>query len=317
MDIYGTIGPSCAQPEILRAMFQEGMTGMRLNASHITVQEAEPQIRMIQEAGDSCGVAAKILIDLQGPELRIGKIAALPLQKGQRVSFGHAGIPVPDLVMEALEPGMEILLDDGGIRLEMTSRNDAVVRVGGTLTSFKSIALPGADLYPPTMTAQDVMNIQDAVRLGVTGVMQPFVRNAEDLRIVRAALHGAGGDSIALFAKIENLAGVQNLETFFPMAQEIVIARGDLGNAVPLWELPRIQKDIARRCRAAGVPFMVVTQMLASMEHHATPTRAEVSDIYNAVCDGASSVMVTGETAVGEYPVEVIRYLSKVVHSNE
>ena len=188
--------------------------------------------------------------------------------------------------------------------------HEACVRRGGVLSGGKSIALSGVELDPPAMTRQDYENIKDAVIYGVTGVMQPFVRSAADLQTVRNALEQVGGKDIRLLAKIENLSGVENLESFFGLADEIVIARGDLGNAMPLWELPRVQKDLSRRCKAAGVPFMVVTQMLASMEHHAVPTRAEVSDIYNAVCDGASSVMVTGETAVGQYPIEVIRYLS-------
>ena len=197
----------------------------------------------------------------------------------------------------------------------MLGDHKAIVRRGGVLSGEKSIALSGVELKPPAMTNQDYENIKDAVEYGVTGVMQPFVRSAADLQTVRNAINEACGNEIRLFAKIENLSGVENLENFFGLADEIVIARGDLGNAMPLWELPRVQKDLSSRCKAAGVPFMVVTQMLASMEHSAVPTRAEVNDIYNAICDGASSVMVTGETAVGQYPIEVIRYLAKTVNS--
>ena len=161
----------------------------------------------------------------------------------------------------------------------------------------------------PALTDSDFENIKIASEYNITGVMQPFVRSADDLKAVREALNNSGGQDIKIYAKIENTTGVENLESFFEYADEIVIARGDLGNAVPLWELPGIQKDISSRCSDHHMPFMVVTQMLAYMEHSKVPTRAEVSDIYNAVCDGASSVMVTGETAVGDYPVEVIRYL--------
>jgi pyruvate kinase len=143
------------------------------------------------------------------------------------------------------------------------------------------------------------------------------VRDRQDLETVRAALNTSGASSIRLFAKIENTEGVHNLDDLIPACDEIVIARGDLGNAMPLWELPRVQKVISERCRRAQKPFMVVTQMLASMEHNAVPTRAEVSDIFNAVCDGAASVMVTGETAIGNYPVEVIRYLANTVREAE
>lgn len=339
IDIYGTIGPACSNPKILEEMFREGMTGLRLNTSHISLREAADQVEMIHAAAAACGIKAKLLIDMQGPELRIGKMEAIDLKNSEIVTFicnnsnregdncsdseaflsadleNAAAIPVTPLVFDALKPGTEVLLDDGKILLSVKENKRAEVVRGGILRGGKSIALVGSSLKPPAMTEQDYQNLRDAKSYGVTGVMQPFVRDAEDLRQVRDFLDANGGEDIKLLAKIENLSGVANLETFFPLSDEIVIARGDLGNAVPLWELPRIQKDIEARCRKANMPFMVVTQMLASMEHSAVPTRAEVSDIYNAVCDGAASVMVTGETAVGEYPVEVIRYLTKTAHS--
>ena len=164
---------------------------------------------------------------------------------------------------------------------------------------------------------QDRENLALAPSCGVTAVMQPFVRNADDLKTVRAAMNERGGTDIRLFAKIENRRGMDALPELLPNADEIVIARGDLGNAVPLWELPAVQKRIAAACRASGTPFMVVTQMLASMEHSRVPTRAEMSDVFNAVLDGAASVMVTGETAAGEYPADVIRYLALAAHAAE
>lgn len=321
INIYGTIGPACANPELLKEMFREGMTGMRINTSHMSVKEAAPQIRMIREAAAACGMEAQILIDMQGPELRIAKMTQqMNIEEDQRICFREEtcegeGIPLPKMVYETLKAGIQVLLDDGKLLLEMLDDHEAIVRRGGVLSGGKSIALPGVELNPPAMTKQDRENIKAAVEYGVTGVMQPFVRRAADLQTVRNAINEACGNEIRLFAKIENLSGVENLENFFGLADEIVIARGDLGNAMPLWELPRVQKDLSIRCKAAGVPFMVVTQMLASMEHSAVPTRAEVSDIYNAICDGASSVMVTGETAVGQYPIEVIRYLSRTVNS--
>lgn len=334
INIYGTIGPACADLEILKQMFQEGMTGLRLNTSHISLKEAEPQIELIHNAAAACGIRAKLLIDMQGPELRVGKLSnPINLETDSSIVIATSGfdgevegndsfnvcqspvIPVPDVVSAALKSGMQLLLDDGKLLLQMTSHNEAKILRGGLLRGGKSIAVKGAVINVPAMTDQDQQNIKDAVHYGVTGVMQPFVRDAQDLHEVRRALSKAGARHISLLAKIENLSGVANLESFFDLADEIVIARGDLGNAVPLWELPALQKDIERRCLDANVPFMVVTQMLASMEHSAVPTRAEVSDIYNAVCDGASSVMVTGETAVGEYPVEVIKYLARTVRS--
>ena len=314
--IYGTLGPRCCDVETLRAMFDAGMTGVRLNLSHITLHDAAQEIENLHHAAGLCGTAADLLIDMQGPELRTGALESpLTLEEGQDVMLGAGGIPVPDLVLPCLTPGQELLLDDGKLLLEVldckTRSSRARVLRGGCLTSRKSLALPGCSLHPPTLTQMDLQNLSLAVSYGVTGVMQPFVRDKNDLETVRSTLDRFGGKDIRLFAKIENQEGVRNLDELIPACDEIVIARGDLGNAMPLWELPRVQKDISKKCRVAGRDFMVVTQMLYTMEHAAVPTRAEVSDIFNAVCDGAASVMVTGETAVGDYPVEAIRYLFK------
>jgi len=314
-EIYGTLGPRCSDTDTLCAMFDAGMSGMRLNLSHITLHDAAGEIEALHRAAAKCGVRAQLLIDMQGPELRIGALERpLILAVGDEVTLGDGGIPVPELVLPVLTPGQAVLLDDGKLLLEVVStgmmRIHAEVKRGGSLTGRKSIALPGTNLHPPTLTAMDLENIALAPSYGVTGLMQPFVRDRTDLETVREALDAAGGKEIRLFAKIENQEGVRNLDSLIPACDEIVIARGDLGNAMPLWELPRVQKQIAARCRAAGRDFMVVTQMLYTMEHSAVPTRAEVSDIFNAVCDGAASVMVTGETAVGDYPVEAIRYLA-------
>ena len=320
--IYGTLGPRCCDVETLRAMFDAGMTGVRLNLSHITLHDAAQEIENLHHAAGLCGTSADLLIDMQGPELRTGALESpLTLEEGQDVTLGAGGIPVPDLVLPCLTPGQELLLDDGKLLLEVldckTRSSRARVLRGGCLKSRKSLALPGCSLHPPTLTQMDLQNLSLAVSYGVTGVMQPFVRDRADLEAVRKALNSFGGERIRLFAKVENLEGVRNLDELIPACDEIVIARGDLGNAMPLWELPRVQKEISRKCRVAGRDFMVVTQMLYTMEHTAVPTRAEVSDIFNAVCDGAASVMVTGETAVGDYPVEAIRYLAKTADEAE
>lgn len=345
VEIYGTLGPSCESEEILRAMFAEGMTGIRLNLSHVTLEQSKTWIDTYHAAARAAGVEAKLLIDMQGPELRMGQLKKpLMLEEGDIVSMirkrdypaayveGEKLISIPHHVLYELRVGQQMLLDDGKILIEigaqdattlppLASEEHGVVqgRVlrGGKLRGRKSIALPGVEIHPPTLTFKDMDNLAVAKDYGVTGVMQPFVRDAKDLKNVKRALKKAGAEDIRLFAKIENMEGVGQLEELLPYADEIVIARGDLGNAVPLWELPKLQKQIAATCRAAEKPFMVVTQMLTSMEKNLVPTRAEVSDIYNAVCDGASSVMVTGETAVGEHPVEVIRYLANTVRSYE
>ena len=322
--IYGTLGPACSDPETLRGMFREGMDGLRLNLSHTTLDEAAGLLETCREAARECGVVPELLIDLQGPELRIGRLKA-PVRLGEGELIGMDSLPFPPETRRALEErpsGQEVLLDDGKLLLKTESPGPGrgislrVIR-GGVLESRKSVALPGCRLRTPAMTENDRAQLRNAGKYGVTAVMQPFVRSREDLIEVRGALDASGGGEIRLFAKIENTAGIRRLEELIPACDEIVIARGDLGNAMELWELPAAQKRIAAACRAAGRRFMVVTQMLDSMTHRQVPTRAEVSDIFNAVLDGAASVMVTGETAAGEYPVSVIRYLAKTVREAE
>ena len=330
--IYGTLGPACQDPEILKQMFQEGMDGIRLNLSHTTLDEAADMIGACHSAASACGIRPELLIDMQGPELRIGKLRE-PIQLKAGDVVGPGEIPFPEAVIEALASGQEVLLDDGKIllKVEETEHGAAVMQKlakqrlalrcrvirGGLLQGRKSVALPGCQLQTPAMTDRDRAQIRKAKEFGVTAVMQPFVRSKKDLEEVRGALDQAGGEDIRLLAKIENMAGVEKLRELIPCCDEIVIARGDLGNAMELWELPGVQKRIAAICRDAGRDFMVVTQMLESMTHRQVPSRAEVSDIFNAVLDGAASVMVTGETAAGEYPVYVIRYLVKTVREAE
>lgn len=371
--IYGTLGPACQDEKILVEMFSLGMTGMRLNLSHVTLAESGELIGKMKRAAEVRGVKPQLLIDLQGPELRTGAVAEPILLKNEEiveicaaadqkvVEFLEknreeltetadkkknsesslvqnrtsaqrmpARIELPDITIPYLIPGQEILLDDGKIHLKVVENPEnrkmgsgekrryfAKVLWGGLLKSRKSAAFPGAKINSPTLTKADLENIRLAKEMGVTGVMQPFVRGREDLECVKNALKEAGAEDVKLFAKIENLDGVRKLEELIPEADEIVIARGDLGNAVHLWDLPSVQREISQKCLVTGKPFMVVTQMLASMERNPVPTRAEVNDIFHAVLDGASSVMVTGETAAGDYPVEVIRYLVNTVRSAE
>lgn len=321
LQIYGTLGPACSDTRTLARLFEAGMTGVRLNLSHVGLPGAAEQIERLHAAARQCGVTPQLLIDMQGPELRVGALPApLELAEGTSVRLGR-DVPLPAAVLPRLTPGQPVLLDDGKLLLRVAELlpDGALARVerGGLLQSRKSAALPGVDVHLPAMTDSDRENLYLAKDYGVTGVMQPFVRGREDLETVRAALDEAGGRSIRLFAKIEDRDGMAKLAELIPAADEIVIARGDLGNSGPLWELPALQKRIAAACRDAGRPFMVVTQMLASMEQAPVPTRAEVSDIFNAVLDGAASVMVTGETAVGRWPVEAMRYLVNTAREAE
>lgn len=310
IDVFGTLGPACDDIETLSEMLKSGMTGIRLNLSHTTLAQSREQLDKVRAASERTGISCKLLIDLQGPELRIGALSdPMNLRDGDRISAVKT-IPFPDAVLKALKPGQQILLDDGKILLEMEDMEYARVLRGGSLKSRKSIALPGTAISGPVLTETDLENLSHAAEYGVTGVMQPFVRSKEDLISVRSAFRAFGAEHIRLYAKIENDDGVCRLPELLPYSDEIVIARGDLGNAVTLYRLPAVQKQISRQCREAGKPFMVVTQMLASMEHSPIPTRAEITDVFNAVLDGASSVMVTGETAQGAYPVDSIRVLA-------
>lgn len=348
VEIYGTLGPACQSQDTLETMFRSGMTGMRLNLSHTGLASCKGWLETMQKAASAVGITPKLLIDLQGPELRIGDLEPCELLEDRSVTLGKGGIPVPPSLFPELKPGQQVLLDDGKILLEVEAvlaepgatgekahrlsdpapeagkgtgrpepEGSARCRVlrGGFLKSRKSLALPGLSLDMPTLTESDCSNLAVAREFGVTGVMLPFVRSARDLRNLRTALTEAGAGEIRIFAKIENMEGVDKLETFLPHADEIVIARGDLGNSMPLWELPKIQYRIGEFCRKAGKPYMVVTQMLASMEHAAVSTRAEVSDIFYAILHGASSVMLTGETAAGEYPGEAMEYLCRTVET--
>ncbi len=388
-EIYGTIGPACAKAETLTEMFRLGMAGIRLNLSHTGLESCREWIELIKAAAKAAGKQPKLLIDLQGPELRIGELRQpVELAEGETAVFVESGkngagaaslpendlegagaallpesalegagaaslpendlegagaallpendlagagrdiavIPVPKPVLGAFKAGQEVLLDDGKILLEVLEQEEAAkakegilckVLRGGTLKPRKSIALPGVRLKLPVLTESDRRNIRSARSHGVTGVMLPFVRSAEDLIELRQELQEADAGELEVFAKIENLEGVAHLEELLPFADQIVVARGDLGNSMPLWELPVVQAKIAETCRLAGKPFLIVTQMLASMEEHPFPTRAEVSDIFRAVSEGAASVMVTGETAVGKYPAEAIRYLVNTVRAAE
>lgn len=315
IDIFGTLGPACDDTGILTKMFAAGMTGIRINLSHVFLAECRDSIKRIQEAAMVHRITPEILIDMQGPELRIGKFNHMyDLRSGDSVTLGKNGIPLDPVIISQLGAGDEVLLDDGKILAEVSvasaeSANIHILR-GGRLTQRKSIAIKGKSPHLPPVSQDDLENFRIAKELGITGIMQPFVRSRADIQQLRTALKDCGCDNLKIYAKIENKEGMDNLGSFIDLVDEIIIARGDLGNSMPLWELPHAQKHIAKICRENSKAFMVVTQMLASMEKAEVPTRAEVSDIYNAVLDGAASLMVTGETAVGVNPAEVIKYLS-------
>ena len=314
--IFGTLGPSCSSFETLRAMYSEGMTGIRLNLSHSSLAAESAVLKTVHKAAEAAGKPAGILIDMQGPELRLGDISS-PISLVAGEVFSSDSLPLPAEVAESIHEGDRLLIDDGKLLLYCQGDGTFNVIRGGTVFSRKSVAVEGREFCTPAVTPADLDNLSYAAGCGVEYVMQPFVRGRADLESLREAMKECGCGKLPIFAKIENRTGTGKLDEIIPCCDEIVIARGDLGNAYPLWELPAVQKRISRSCRQAGRPFTVVTQMLSSMEKSPTPTRAEVSDIFNAVLDGASSVMVTGETAIGSYPVEVIKYLFRTVREAE
>ena len=315
--LYGTLGPACADTQTLRAMFREGMAGVRLNLSHGTLKESEAWVESMFAAAQAEGVVPDLLIDLQGPELRIGKLDFPVVLKDSEVFSLDTRFSVPECVVPNLIDGDELLLDDGAILLRIEDARHAICRVirGGMLGSRKSLAVVGRELPAPALTELDIENLRLAKDYGVTGIMQPFVRGKEDLQAVRRAMTETGTESLKVFAKIENQTGLHKLDEIIPLTDVVICARGDLGQAMPLWELPRAQALIVEKCRAAGREFMLSTQMLHSMHHSAVPTRAEVTDVYQAAKSGAAYLLLTGETAVGEYPVEAMRFFAKLAHN--
>lgn len=316
MEFYATLGQPCASRDVLDRLFQAGMTGIRVNLSHTSLSQCGPLLEELYwPAARAAGRPdAHLILDFQGPELRVGDLPRpVPLQEGEDVLLGEGGIPVPPHILETARQGQEISLDDGALLLEVQRTEPAVLvcRVvrGGTLLSRKSLSLLGTNVDTPTLTPEDLANLEKAGRYGATHILQPFVRGRRDIDVVRQTLDRLGLERVQIMAKIENRQGVDRLDEIIEATDQICIARGDLGNSIPLWKLPGIQKDIARRCRAAGREFCLVTQLLWSMEQRPTPTRAEVSDIYNGVLDGASSLMLTGETAAGRWPVQAMEYL--------
>ena len=321
MELYGTLGPACADAETLGLMLDAGMTGARLNLSHTGLEGGARLIEALFEAGRSRGVEPELLIDTQGPELRTGALSSpLTLSKGDVVTLGGEGlIPVPGTVLELLRPGTELLLDDARLSLGVLGCDGNTARAevlrGGVLGSRKSITLPGLEAAAPALTESDRLNLAAARSWGVTAVMQSFTRSAADIAAVRGVLDANGGEDSRVFAKVESRSGVEAVPELLGVSDMIVIARGDLGSACGLYAVPRLQKSIAGLCRGSGTPFMVVTQLLYSMQTNPVPTRAEVSDIYNAVLDGASALMLTNETAAGEHPALAMAALARAANA--
>ena len=318
MEYYATLGAPCAKRDILDKLFQAGMTGIRVNLSHTSLAKCAPLLEELYwpAAHKASRGDAHLILDLQGPELRVGELPRPTLlREGDEILFGDGGIPVPQTILQTARRGQQISIDDGALLLDVKRSSSTVLlcRVirGGVLHSKKSLSLLGSQVDTPPLTPDDIENLSQAKTCGVTHILQPFVRSRKDIDVLRDTLTVLGLGELQIMAKIEDQQGYNHLDEIIAAADQICIARGDLGNSIPLWTLPALQKDIARRCRAAGRDFCLVTQLLWSMEQRPVPTRAEVCDIYNGVLDGASSLMLTGETAAGRWPVQAMGYLVK------
>jgi pyruvate kinase len=298
------------------------MDGARLNFSHGSREAHAEGARIVREVQRDTGKPLALIADLQGPKLRIGDLPEpLDLGRGDEVVVGVDGrpgvdLPVsPDVVGRVLEPGHELLIDDGLVRLrvERVERGLALcsVSVGGVVEAHKGVNLPGVLLPIPSLTPKDVADLRFAVELGVDFVALSFVRSVEDVRDVRLRLEEAGSHAHVI-AKIEKAEAVDALDAIVNEADAIMVARGDLGVEIGPASVPLLQKRIILRGLERGKAVITATQMLESMIHHAEPTRAEASDVANAVLDGTSAVMLSGETAIGEYPVEAVETMDEI-----
>lgn len=320
--IVATLGPASWQRENLAALCDAGADVFRLNMSHL---DAETMTRLhgdIRALERERGEAIAVLLDLQGPKLRTGRMPkeGVRLQTDDRIRLDMDGsegsserIPLPHKeIFEALTQGSVLLVDDGRLRLKVESVTnntiDAIVEVGGKLTSHKGINLPNVRLPIPALTEKDRADLKHALELGVDWVALSFVQGSEDIDEARKLI----GDRAALMAKIERPAALENLSGILDRADGLMVARGDLGVELPVQQIPGLQKRITRQARRAGKPVVVATQMLESMITTPVPTRAEVSDVAIAVFEGADAVMLSAETASGKYPVESVAMMDKV-----
>ncbi len=328
--IVCTIGPASEDEETIRAMIRAGMDVARINFSHGTPEEHKRRIETIRKvAGEEDAVVA-IICDLQGPKLRIGEVADEPrhLEPGEHITLtlrdvpgtdGEIHLPHPEIV-EAAEVGDRMLLDDGKIELRVVRRTktDLVceVVVGGELKSRKGISVPGMKLNLSALTERDKEFALCALDYGTDYLALSFVRTADDVLELRKLVESHDGDA-AIIAKIEKPEALDNFDAILEVSDAIMIARGDLGVEIPAEEVPLRQKEIIAKCNHAAKPVITATQMLSSMISNPRPTRAEASDVANAILDGTDAVMLSGETAIGEYPVESVQMMARIAHITE
>ena len=328
--IVCTIGPASGSLEIIRQLLGAGMDVARLNFSHGSHEEHAARLATLRYAAAEINKSLAIMLDTKGPEIRIGylKGGGVSLRDGaqvtltteeivgdeSRISITFKGLP------QAVLPGNNILLDDGNIVLRVLEVHDrdvlCEVVYGGELTDQKGVNLPGVHLDMPAVTDKDVADINFGIEHQVDFIAASFVRQAVDVIAIRRLLEAKDAD-IHIIAKIENEEGVKNLEEIIKVADGVMVARGDLGVDVSAEEVPLMQKMIFSRCNHAGKPVVTATQMLESMIHNQRPTRAEASDVANAILDGTDAVMLSGETAAGKHPVEAVRVMARIAERTE
>lgn len=323
--IVCTLGPACDAPGVLREMIHAGMDVARINFSHGDYAAHARRISEVRRVAQQEGRTLAILCDLQGPKLRVGDIAggAMGVPQGSLVTLttrpvpgtaGEVHLPHPDLVAE-VQPGQRLLLDDGVLELRVESKTDTdlvcCVVVGGQLGSHKGVSAPGALLSMSSLTDKDRADVRFIVEQQADYVALSFVRRAADVRELRALIESLGAH-IPIVAKIEKAEALEAFDDILEATDAVMVARGDLGVETPPEQVPIHQKRILRACNRVGKPAITATQMLQSMMGNPRPTRAEASDVANAVFDGTDAVMLSGETATGRYPVEAVQMMDKV-----
>ena len=326
--IVATLGPASSDLQTIQALFNAGVDVFRLNFSHGTHEEHKQRFDLIRKIEAESGRPIGVLLDLQGPKLRVGTFQDGPvtLSAGERFRVDLDGntpgnttrvaLPHPE-IFTALEIGTDLLLDDGRLRLRVVSFGPdfAETRVvnGGVLSDHKGVNVPGVVLPFAAMTAKDRTDLDFGLALGVDWVALSFVQRVQDIMEVRAIVDGRAG----IVAKLEKPAAIASLDAIVEASDAVMVARGDLGVEMPAEEVPSIQKRIVRVCRRAGKPVIIATQMLESMITAPVPTRAEASDVATAIYEGADAVMLSAESAVGKYPVEAVEMMSRIISHTE
>ncbi|UKM65414.1 pyruvate kinase [Flavobacteriaceae bacterium GSB9] len=330
--IVATLGPATSTKEVLKGMLEEGVNVFRINFSHANYDDVKERIDMIRELNDEYGFTAAILADLQGPKLRVGVMKEeVVVNPGDEITFATGErfegtkervYMTYDRFPQDAKPGERILLDDGKLIFEVVSTDKksevkAKVIQGGPLKSKKGVNLPNTNISQPALTEKDIEDAIFAIKQDVDWIALSFVRHAEDLMQLRDLINQHSDHKIPIVAKIEKPEAVENIDKIVAYCDGLMVARGDLGVEVPAQEVPLIQKELVLRAKKARIPVIIATQMMETMISSLTPTRAEVNDVANSVMDGADAVMLSGETSVGKYPVQVIKKMSDILRSVE